>query len=112
VLLLDEASGGSSTTTLLYLLFGSGGLVAALAGLFKLRGDRDTAAVAQAEKSNEMMDRLNGRLQESLDRASRRGDFWKAKYLEMLHERNELIRRWGPFPGFDVEDVVDEPETG
>ena len=97
--LLAEATG----TSFLIAFLGAGGVVGAITGFFKLRGERDSAVVSQAKGAMETMDDLNQALERSLDRANERADFYKKLYERERAEKNDLIRRWGPFPNGDDE---------
>lgn len=97
-LLADTAA--STPTPYLYLivLFGSGGILAAILGFFKLRGERDSLAVSQAQGAMETMVDLQEQLEKSLHRANERADYYRRRCEAVDAELEEVQRRWGPFP--------------
>lgn len=74
------------------------GLIGALVTLYKLRGDRDSQAVTQAQGAMETMDTLLEALEKALTRANARADFYKKQWEAALAELEVVNRRWGPFP--------------
>lgn len=95
MLLLADASAGA--TPYLIALVGSGGVLGALLGFFKLRGDRDSQAVSQAQGAMETMESLNEALEKALERSNDRGDRYRAR-IEQLEAELRESRRSGPFP--------------
>lgn len=77
------------------------GIVGALVALYKLRGERDSAAVSQAQGAMETMEGLNDALEHALERANARADFYKGRYEETVAELESVRQRWGPFPADD-----------
>lgn len=95
--LLAEAA-ASGPTLYLIILFGSGGVLAALLPLFRLRGDRDSQAVSQAVGAMETMETLQDALERALERANTRADFYRHRVQELEAELEKVNRQWGPFP--------------
>lgn len=94
MLLLADTVGA---TPYLIALLGSGGVLGALLGFFKLRGDRDSQAVTQAIGAMETMETLNDSLEKALARANERTDFYKSRCDELSRQLDAINRRWGPF---------------
>lgn len=94
--LLAEA--GAGATQYLIALGGATGLVGAFVALYKLRGDRDSQAVTQAVGAMGTMQELNKSLEQALDRANERSNYYKARCDDLERELEELRQRWGPFP--------------
>lgn len=74
----------SSPTTYLIALLSSGGVLGALLGFFKLRGDKDTAAVTQAQGAMETMQDLNEAL-------IKERDYWRTRFERCHAEKSELL---------------------
>ena len=106
------ASGGDSTTLTLLTALGATGLTGSVISFVKLRGEKDSLAVSQAQGAMETMQELNKALERALARADARAEFYKRQYREVVAERNELVARWGPFPDHAaVVDILDDPEA-
>ena len=99
------ADSTAAATPYLIALVGSGGLVGAIVGFFKLRGDRDSQAVSQAQGAVETMADVQTALEKALARANDRADYYRRRCEEINDELEEVKRRWGPFPV----DEDDEP---
>lgn len=78
--------GGSVFAPLLVSLAGSGGVMGIIIALVKLRGDRDSVAVAQAHGANEA-------LQATLAAVSSERDYWHKRYEEQA-ALNSQLRDW------------------
>lgn len=74
------------------------GLIGAIIALYKLRGERDSAAVSQAQGAMETMEGLNDALESALARANQRADFYKGRCDELDAQLDAINRQWGPFP--------------
>lgn len=92
------ASDAAGPIGYLIALAGSGGLLGAALGFIKLRGDRDSQAVSQAEGAMETMQALNRSLESALERANERADHYKRLMEAALAELEQIRQRWGPFP--------------
>lgn len=90
-------TGASDATTYLIALLGSGGVLGAFVAFFRLRGDRDSQAVSQAEGAMETMQVLNQALNDALERANERADHYKRLHDEAQAELDRISARWGPF---------------
>lgn len=96
--LLAASAATANLTNLAITLLGAGGAVGAVTGFIRLRGDRDSQAVSQAQGAIEVMETLQDELRASLKRAQERADYWRGKYDREHAEKEAIIHRWGPFP--------------
>lgn len=92
------ADAGAGAVPYLIALAGSGGVLGALLGFFKLRGDRDSSAVSQAQGAVETMADVQEALERALARANERSDYYRGRAEELEAELQEIRSRWGPFP--------------
>lgn len=96
--LLLANGAGANTTQLIISVFGATGALGALAAWFKLRGEKDSLAVSQAQGAMEVMETLQSELKDTLARAEADRDFYKARADQFEHELSEYERLWGPLP--------------
>lgn len=80
--------GADPLTQLLLVLVGSTGGIGAIVAFVRLRGDKDTAAITQAQGANEV-------LQETLEAVERDRDYWKARYETCLAQHRQLVHELG-----------------
>jgi hypothetical protein len=73
---------------LLIILLGSGGLLGALIAFAKLRPEKETAAMAQAQGANEV-------LRETLEVVERERDYWKRLYEACARRNTQLVEALG-----------------
>lgn len=100
--MLHLLADGAAGATQYGIAFGiATGVVGAIVTLYKLRGERDSQAVSQAQGAMETMEGLNDALEKALTRANERADFYKQRLDEAIAEKDEIARRWGPFPTAD-----------
>lgn len=93
IFLADAFSGA---TPIIIALLGSGGLIAAVVALLKLRPDINSAAVIQAQGAMEIMQQLN-------DDMEKNRDYWRDRYEDCnkhckdleneMHQARVMIRR-------------------
>lgn len=88
-------------TTYLIAIVGSGGVLGAILGFFKLRGENDSRAVSQAQGAVETMADVQDALEKALARANERGDHYRDRYEKAEARLEQINRRWGPFPNGD-----------
>jgi len=94
VLLLADAFSGA--TPIIIALLGSGGLIAAVVALLKLRPDINSAAVIQAQGAMEIMQQLNEDMEKNRN-------YWRDRYDECqkhcrdleqeVHQARVMLRR-------------------
>lgn len=97
-MILADATFAAGPVGYLIALAGSGGILGATIGLIKLRGDRDSQAVSQAQGAVETMAEVQDQLEKTLARANESRDFYRNRCDELTKELGDIHGKWGPFP--------------
>lgn len=84
VFLFEQASNSSLLIPFLVSTATTGGITGMVIAVAKLRGDTQTAAVAQAQGANEA-------LRETLEAIERDRDYWKRRYAEEHKRANDYL---------------------